>query len=413
MPARNGKVQAARRSGAPSHERDAVRARRRGRASSSSARAPAAARWPTSSASRACAGRAGGGPAPDRRRLRQRRVAGLQPDGVAGRPHDLRLLAGGAGLPRTCPAWTVKAVGGTSTHWAGACPRFKDHEFRAQATYGGGIDGANLLDWPIALADLEPVLRPGRDQDGRDPRPRPPAAAGEQQLQGVRQRRRARRLHGVRDGTVRARTPSRTTAGPASDPGRLQLPGRQAAASKWSTLVAELPKAARDRQPRPAARMPRRADHPRRRGRADARAVRRRRRGACSASAPRSSASPATRSRRRACCCCRPSPLHPGRPGELAPGRSGATTCATSPGRSTAASSKPVHMYRGETMAGVIADEARPTTRTAGSPAATTWRRCRSARRSWPRSSSPGLWGPDFTEIMDAYAQHGRHVARR
>ena len=54
------------------------------------------------------------------------------------------------------PAWTVKAVGGTSTHWAGACPRFKDYEFKAKSTYGGGIDGASLLDWPIELSDLEP-----------------------------------------------------------------------------------------------------------------------------------------------------------------------------------------------------------------------------------------------------------------
>jgi choline dehydrogenase-like flavoprotein len=54
------------------------------------------------------------------------------------------------------PAWTVKAVGGTSTHWAGACPRFQEHEFRIKREYGGGIDGASLLDWPIGLSDLEP-----------------------------------------------------------------------------------------------------------------------------------------------------------------------------------------------------------------------------------------------------------------
>jgi choline dehydrogenase-like flavoprotein len=53
------------------------------------------------------------------------------------------------------PAWTVKAVGGTTTHWAGACPRFKDYEFKTKSHYSG-IDGANLLDWPIALQDLEP-----------------------------------------------------------------------------------------------------------------------------------------------------------------------------------------------------------------------------------------------------------------
>ncbi|WP_022883518.1 GMC family oxidoreductase [Glaciibacter superstes] len=53
------------------------------------------------------------------------------------------------------PAWIVKAVGGTTTHWSGATPRFKAHEFAARSTYGR-IDGANLLDWPITLAELAP-----------------------------------------------------------------------------------------------------------------------------------------------------------------------------------------------------------------------------------------------------------------
>ncbi len=53
------------------------------------------------------------------------------------------------------PAWIVKAVGGTTTHWSGATPRFKAHEFKAATTYGD-VPGANLLDWPITLEDLAP-----------------------------------------------------------------------------------------------------------------------------------------------------------------------------------------------------------------------------------------------------------------
>ena len=49
----------------------------------------------------------------------------------------------------------VKAVGGTSIHWAGASLRFQEHEFKARTTYGN-VDGANLLDWPITLSELEP-----------------------------------------------------------------------------------------------------------------------------------------------------------------------------------------------------------------------------------------------------------------
>jgi choline dehydrogenase-like flavoprotein len=53
------------------------------------------------------------------------------------------------------PAWIVKAVGGSTTHWAGASLRFDEHEFRTKSAYGN-IPGANLLDWPITLAEMEP-----------------------------------------------------------------------------------------------------------------------------------------------------------------------------------------------------------------------------------------------------------------
>lgn len=57
---------------------------------------------------------------------------------------DWRVAKDFSGLP----AWIVKAVGGTSIHWAGASLRFQDHEWKAATTYGS-VKGANLLDWPI------------------------------------------------------------------------------------------------------------------------------------------------------------------------------------------------------------------------------------------------------------------------
>lgn len=63
------------------------------------------------------------------------------------------------------PAWIVKAVGGTTIHWAGASLRLREHELRARTTYGD-IAGANLLDWPIALADLEPWYAGAEDRMG-------------------------------------------------------------------------------------------------------------------------------------------------------------------------------------------------------------------------------------------------------
>ncbi|HEX2430111.1 MAG TPA: GMC family oxidoreductase [Aestuariivirgaceae bacterium] len=52
------------------------------------------------------------------------------------------------------PAWIVKAVGGSTIHWAGASLRFQDHEWKARSTYGE-IKDANLLDWPIDGAEMD------------------------------------------------------------------------------------------------------------------------------------------------------------------------------------------------------------------------------------------------------------------
>jgi len=53
------------------------------------------------------------------------------------------------------PAWICKTVGGTTVHWAGASLRLQDHEFKTKTVYSN-VTGANLLDWPLILADLEP-----------------------------------------------------------------------------------------------------------------------------------------------------------------------------------------------------------------------------------------------------------------
>ena len=74
---------------------------------------------------------------------------------------DWRVAKDFSGLP----AWIVKAVGGTTTHWAGASLRIQDYEFRAKTVYGD-VEGANLLDWPITLADLEPYYTKAEDKLG-------------------------------------------------------------------------------------------------------------------------------------------------------------------------------------------------------------------------------------------------------
>jgi choline dehydrogenase-like flavoprotein len=71
---------------------------------------------------------------------------------------DMRTTSGSWRVARdfaNLPAWIVKAVGGSTTHWAGASLRFQEHEFRIRSVYGD-IKGAALLDWPITLKELEP-----------------------------------------------------------------------------------------------------------------------------------------------------------------------------------------------------------------------------------------------------------------
>ncbi|WP_146591634.1 GMC family oxidoreductase [Puniceibacterium confluentis] len=75
-------------------------------------------------------------------------LAWLDPRTTSG---DWRVARDFSGLP----AWIVKAVGGTTTHWAGASLRFQDHEWKAKSTYGD-VQGANLLDWPIDGAEMAP-----------------------------------------------------------------------------------------------------------------------------------------------------------------------------------------------------------------------------------------------------------------
>jgi choline dehydrogenase-like flavoprotein len=63
------------------------------------------------------------------------------------------------------PAWICKTVGGSTVHWAGASLRLQDHELKTKTTYGD-IPGANLMDWPLTLKDLEPYYAKAEDKMG-------------------------------------------------------------------------------------------------------------------------------------------------------------------------------------------------------------------------------------------------------
>ena len=63
------------------------------------------------------------------------------------------------------PAWIVKAVGGSTIHWAGASLRFQENEWKVKTHYGN-IPGANLMDWPIDANDMAPWYAKAEDNLG-------------------------------------------------------------------------------------------------------------------------------------------------------------------------------------------------------------------------------------------------------
>ncbi|MFC4943708.1 GMC family oxidoreductase [Pseudonocardia sp. GCM10023141] len=138
------------------------------------------------------------------------------------------------------PAWIVKAVGGTTTHWAGACPRFKPYEFHARTTYGD-VEGATLLDWPITLAELEPYYDRAEIKMGVTHRHgRPPLPANNNYKVFANG---AEKLGYTKYSTGPYATNAEPYDGrPASIQDGFNFQGDKNG-SKWSTLVAELPKA--------------------------------------------------------------------------------------------------------------------------------------------------------------------------
>ena len=156
---------------------------------------------------------------------------------------DMRTTSGSWRVARdfpNLPAWICKTVGGSTTHWAGASLRFQEHEFKVRSVYGD-VEGASLLDWPLGLADLEPWYAKAEDKMGVTRTNGIPGLPGNNNFKVMWNG--ARRL-GYKDvHTGRMAINSRPRDGRASC---LQLgfcfQGCKTGA-KWSTLYTEIPKA--------------------------------------------------------------------------------------------------------------------------------------------------------------------------
>ncbi|RWL17791.1 MAG: GMC family oxidoreductase [Mesorhizobium sp.] len=133
------------------------------------------------------------------------------------------------------PAWIVKAVGGSTTHWAGASLRFQEHEFRTLSTYGK-LEGANLLDWPITLAELEPYYAKAEDKLGVTLTNNIPGLPGNNNFKVMKAG--ADKLGYKECHTGRMAINSE----PRDDRNACQQTGFCFQGAKWSTLYSEIPK---------------------------------------------------------------------------------------------------------------------------------------------------------------------------
>ena len=296
------------------------------------------------------------------------------------------------------PAWIVKAVGGSTTHWAGASLRFGEHEFKAASTYGK-VDGANLLDWPITLAEMEPYYARAEDKmgtTGTNGIPRLPGnnnfkvmAAGAQKV-GYKE---------VHTGNMSINSQPRDGRGSCQQIG-FCFQGCKSGA-KWSTLYTEIPKgeATGRLEVRPAS-MAIHIEHDAA-GKvtgvvyADASGAMQRQRARVVAVAGNSLESPRLLLNSA-------SPMFPNGLANSS-GQVGRNYMRHMTGSVYAVFERPVHMYRGTTMAGIIRDEAAHNpgrgfvggyemeTLSIGVPFMAAF-------------LDPGGWGRSFSSAMDMYA---------
>jgi choline dehydrogenase-like flavoprotein len=295
------------------------------------------------------------------------------------------------------PAWTVKAVGGTTTHWAGATPRFKDYEFRARTTYGD-IDGASLLDWPITLEELEPYYDQAETRIGVTHRGnRPPLPANNNYkvfangAEGVGYERYATGPYGTNSAPYDGR--------PASIQDGFNFQGDKHG-SKWSTLVSDLPKAGATGHLdlRPEAHVVQiTPDAP---GRVDG-VLYLDRDGGMQRQRGRAVVVAGNAIETARLLLLSASPMFPDGLANSS-GQVGRNYMRHLTGSVYSRFERPVRMWRGETMAGVIADES-DHREDRGFVGGYYMETLSLGPAFLAAFIDPGAWGPDFTEAMDAY----------
>jgi choline dehydrogenase-like flavoprotein len=315
---------------------------------------------------------------------------------------DMRTTSGSWRVARdfpNLPAWIVKAVGGSTTHWAGASLRFDEHEFKIKSVYGG-MPGASLLDWPITLAEMEPWYAKAEDKMGVTRTNGIPGLPGNNNFKVLEAGAKRLGYKTVHTGNMAINSEPRDGRGSCQQIG-FCFQGCKSGA-KWSTLYTEIPKgeATGNLEVRPNS-MAIKIEHDAS-GKvtgvvyADETGAMQRQKARVVAVAGNSIESP--RLLLNSASNTFPDGL------ANSSGQVGRNYMRHMTGSVYAIFGKPVHMYRGTTMAGIVKDESRldPTrgfvggyemeTLSLGLPFITAF-------------LEPGAWGREFTSAIDKYDQ--------
>ena len=155
---------------------------------------------------------------------------------------DMRTTSGDWRVSRdfpNLPAWIVKAVGGSTTHWAGASLRFQPHGWRIKSEYGD-LDGVNMLDWPIDADVMAPYYDKAEKKMGVTRTNGWPGLPGNNNFKVMEAGAKKLGYKNVHTGRMAINSVERDGRPPCQQVGFCFQGCKYAA--KWSTLVSEIPK---------------------------------------------------------------------------------------------------------------------------------------------------------------------------
>ena len=296
------------------------------------------------------------------------------------------------------PAWIVKAVGGSTVHWAGASLRFQEHEYKARSTYGA-VPGTNLLDWPLTLQEMEPWYAKAEFKMGTTGTNDIPRLPGNNNFKVLAAGARKIGYKEVHTGNMSINSQPRDERGSCQQIG-FCFQGCKSGA-KWSTLYTEIPKgeATGNLEVRPGA-MAVKIEHDAK-GKVtgvvymDANGATHRQKARVVAVAGNSLESPRLLLNSA-------SPMFPNGLANGS-GQVGRNYMRHVTGSVYAAFDRPVHMYRGTTMAGIVRDEARLDT-SRGFVGGYELETLSLGLPFMAAFLNPGAWGRSFTSALDDYS---------